>query len=66
MYHVVPARHVGHLKNGPAKTAQGANAALAKAGTFVTVDDAIVTQPDMIATNGVVHIVDRVMLPPSR
>ena len=67
MYHVVPTRVVAaEVRNGPAKTAQGANATLAKAGTFVTIDDAIVTAPDIAATNGVVHVVDRVLTPPAR
>lgn len=67
MYHVVPTRVLAaEVKNGPAKTAQGANAALARAGTFVTIDDAVVTAPDISATNGVVHLVDRVLAPPAR
>ena len=66
-YHVVPGNVTSAaVKNGPAKTAQGADVSLYKAGTFVTVEEAVVTQPDLIATNGVIHIVDRVMLPPSR
>ncbi len=65
MYHVVPGKvAAADIKNGPAKTAQGANVALARSGTFVTVDDAVVTSADLAATNGVVHIVDRVLLPP--
>jgi uncharacterized surface protein with fasciclin (FAS1) repeats len=65
MYHVVPGKVVAaDVRNGPAKTAQGANVALARSGTFVTVDDAVVTSADMPATNGVVHVVDRVLLPP--
>ena len=67
MYHVLPSQVLAaDVKNGPTKTAQGANAALAKAGTFVTIDDAIVTSPDIVATNGVVHVVDRVLVPPAR
>jgi uncharacterized surface protein with fasciclin (FAS1) repeats len=67
MYHVVPNRVVAaEVKNGPAKTAQGANAPLAKAGSFVTIDDAVVTAPDIAATNGVIHVVDRVLTPPAR
>ena len=63
-YHVVPSRVLAaDVENGPAKTAQGANVSLAKAGTFVTVDDAIVTSSDIAATNGVVHVVDRVSSP---
>ena len=65
MYHVVPGRLVAaDVKNGPAKTAQRANVALARSGTFVTVDDAVVSGADMSATNGVVHVVDRVLMPP--
>jgi len=65
MYHVVPGQVMAaDVKNGPAKTAQGANVALARSGSFVTVDDAVVTSADLPATNGVVHVVDRVLLPP--
>jgi uncharacterized surface protein with fasciclin (FAS1) repeats len=32
----------------------------------VTVENAIVTRPDLTATNGVVHVVDSVLLPPKR
>jgi uncharacterized surface protein with fasciclin (FAS1) repeats len=64
-YHVVPAKLVAaEMKNGNVKTAQGANVALAKAGEFVTVEEAMVQQTDIIATNGVVHTVDRVLMPP--
>ena len=34
-----------------------------KAGAFVTFDDALVTQADIGATNGVVHLIDKVILP---
>ena len=30
------------------------------------IEDAVVTQPDVRATNGVVHIIDRVLIPPKR
>jgi uncharacterized surface protein with fasciclin (FAS1) repeats len=40
--------------------------ALSKAGTYVTVEDAVVTKADLTATNGVVHVIDRVLLPPKR
>jgi uncharacterized surface protein with fasciclin (FAS1) repeats len=67
MYHVVPTRVLtADVKNGPAKTAQGGNVSLAKAGAFVTIDEAVVTSPDIAATNGVVHVVDRVLTPPAR
>lgn len=56
----------GDVKNGPAKTLQGASVALSRAGTFVTIEEAVVTQADLRASNGVLHIVDRVLLPPKK
>ena len=66
-YHVLPGKvAAADVKNGNLKTVQGANVAVARAGTFVTVEDAVVTQADVMATNGVVHIVDKVLMPPKR
>jgi uncharacterized surface protein with fasciclin (FAS1) repeats len=66
-YHVVPGKLTSaEVKNGNTKTVQGANVALSKAGTFVTVEDALVTQADVPATNGVVHVIDRVLMPPKK
>lgn len=42
---------------------EGANVALSKAGDFVTVEDAMVQTADIVASNGVVHTVDRVLMP---
>ena len=44
----------------------GAKAAVSKAGDFVTIENAAVTQADIAATNGVIHIVDAVMIPPAK
>jgi uncharacterized surface protein with fasciclin (FAS1) repeats len=64
-YHVLPGKVAsGEVKTGPAKTVQGADVALSRAGTFVTVEDAVVTQADVVASNGVVHLIDRVLMPP--
>ena len=66
-YHVLPGKvTAADVKNGNAKTVQGAEVALSKSGTFVTVEDAMVTQADVPASNGVVHIIDRVLMPPKR
>jgi len=66
-YHVLPGKVMtADVKIGNAKTAQGANVALGKAGTFVTVEEAMVEKADIAAANGVVHTVDRVLLPPVR
>jgi uncharacterized surface protein with fasciclin (FAS1) repeats len=65
-YHVVAGQTLAaDVKNGPAKTLHGGSVALSKAGTFVTVEDAVVTQADVPATNGVVHVIDRVLMPPA-
>jgi uncharacterized surface protein with fasciclin (FAS1) repeats len=66
-YHVVPGKVMAaDIKQGPVKTVQGANIALSKAGTFVTVEEAVVTKADVQATNGVVHVIDSVLIPPRR
>ena len=66
-YHVLPGKVTAtDVKNGNLKTVQGANVALAKAGSFVTVEDAMVTKADVDASNGVVHVIDRVLMPPRR
>ena len=66
-YHVLPARlTAAQVKPGNVKTAQGGNLTLSRAGDFVTVEDAMVQTADIAAVNGVVHTVDRVLLPPAR
>jgi len=66
-FHVLPGKvPSGEVKNGSAKTLQGGNVALSRAGSFVTVEDAVVTQADVPAANGVVHVIDRVLMPPKR
>lgn len=64
-YHVVPGKMTAaQVKNGEAKTAQGAAVALSRAGDFVTVEEAMVQKADIMASNGVIHSVDRVLMPP--
>lgn len=66
-YHVIDGRMAAaDVRNGGAKSHQGANLALAKAGSFITVDEAVVQQADIVATNGVAHVVDRVLMPPKK
>ncbi len=66
-YHVIPGKVMASdVKNGNAKTVNGANLALSKAGDFVTVEDGMVQKADVLATNGVMHIVDSVFIPPVR
>ena len=65
-YHVVAAKLVAaEVKNSQVKSLQGAPLAVSKAGDFVTVETAAVTQADILATNGVVHVVDTVLPAPA-
>jgi uncharacterized surface protein with fasciclin (FAS1) repeats len=64
-YHVVPGKMTSaEIKSGPVKTVNGATLAVAKAGDFVTVEDGMVQNANIAASNGVIHTVDRVMIPP--
>jgi uncharacterized surface protein with fasciclin (FAS1) repeats len=66
-FHVIDGRMTAaDVRSGQAKSRQGANLTLAKAGGFVTVEDAVVQQADITATNGVAHVVDRVLMPPKK
>jgi uncharacterized surface protein with fasciclin (FAS1) repeats len=66
-FHVLPAQVLAAgVATGSVKTVNGATLALAKAGTFVTVEEAMVQTADIAASNGVVHTVDRVLMPPKR
>ena len=67
LFHVVPGKVMAaDAKTGAVKSVQGANLAVGVTGKFVTVEDSLVTQADVPATNGVVHIIDKVMIPPRR
>ena len=66
-YHVVAGTLTSaDVKNGPVKTVQGGDVTLYKSGTFLTVEEAVVTTPDVRATNGVIQVVDKVLLPPAK
>jgi uncharacterized surface protein with fasciclin (FAS1) repeats len=62
-YHVVPGKVMAKdVKAGMAKTVQGGSLTLATAGG-VTVNGAKVTAADIVADNGVIHVIDTVLLP---
>ena len=65
-YHVIPAKAMAaDVKNSKVKTVNGAEIELSKAGDFVTIGEgAIVTKADIAASNGVVHLIDTVLMPP--
>lgn len=64
-YHVVPGRIVATdvVKLHSATAVSGDAIAIATHGGAVTVDKAHVVKTDIIATNGVIHVIDAVILP---
>ena len=48
-----------------ASTLQGGSVAITVSGSTVKVNDATVTTVDVVASNGVIHVIDTVLLPPS-
>jgi len=67
LYHVVPGTLLSKdIKgNGTLTTANGLPLTYSVNGTTVKVDNATVTKADINATNGVIHVVDSVMIPPA-
>jgi uncharacterized surface protein with fasciclin (FAS1) repeats len=64
-YHVVPGQVTSaDIQPGEVNTVEGQAVSIAKSGTSVTVNDATVSQPDVTASNGVIHGIDKVLLPP--
>lgn len=65
-YHVVPGKVTStDLKSGEVKTVEGGAVNVkVDSATGVTVNDAKVVQPDIQASNGVIHVIDKVILPP--
>jgi uncharacterized surface protein with fasciclin (FAS1) repeats len=64
-YHVVPGKVMAAdvAKLGEAKTVQGESLKIAKTADGVKVDEANVVQTDIKASNGVIHVIDTVLLP---
>ncbi len=67
LYHVVPGRIAAAdvTKLTSAKTLNGKSVRIRVSGMNVFVDTAKVTKPDVNATNGVIHVVNRVLIPPA-
>ena len=66
-YHVVPGSVMAAdvVKLRDAKTVNGSTLDVTVNGTSVMVDEANVTKTDIAASNGVIHVIDRVMIPKS-
>ncbi|MEZ4620921.1 MAG: fasciclin domain-containing protein, partial [Caldilineaceae bacterium] len=67
LYHVVPGAIVAaDLSDGmEAETAQGDSVTITISDGNVMVNDANVTATDIMAHNGVIHVIDQVLLPPA-
>ena len=66
-YHAVPgALMVKDVKNSTVKAVNGDPLALSKAGDYVTVENALAVKGDVMASNGVIHIIDTVLTPPKK
>ena len=62
-YHVLPGKVMAaDVKAGSAKTVNGQSLTIATAGG-VKVDNAKVTATDIVASNGVIHVIDSVVIP---
>jgi len=63
-YHVVPGQVMAaQVKPGAVKTVQGQMLTLSVQGGAVMVDSARVIKTDIAASNGVIHVIDAVVLP---
>jgi transforming growth factor-beta-induced protein len=68
-YHViageVPSSQVVTMNGQSAATVNGAEVTITVEGDTVMVNDATVTAVDVMASNGVIHVIDSVLLPPA-
>lgn len=63
-YHVVPGKVMAaDVKTMDAKTAQGQSVKLNVSDAGVTVNGAKVVKTDLLAANGVIHVIDSVIMP---
>jgi uncharacterized surface protein with fasciclin (FAS1) repeats len=63
-YHVVPGKVMAaQVKPGAVKTVQGQSLTVSTKDGTVMVDDAKVIKTDIAASNGVIHVIDRVVMP---
>jgi uncharacterized surface protein with fasciclin (FAS1) repeats len=66
LYHVVPGKVTSAevTKLSSAKTANGETVRIRVVGKRVFVNKARVTKTDVMASNGVIHVINRVLIPP--
>jgi uncharacterized surface protein with fasciclin (FAS1) repeats len=65
LYHVVDgAVYSSDLTDGDTVTLEGSSVTTLITSDGVTVNEANVTTADIAATNGVIHVIDQVLIPP--
>jgi uncharacterized surface protein with fasciclin (FAS1) repeats len=63
-YHVVPGKIMAaQVKPGQVKTVEGQSLTVSTMNGYVMVDNARVLKTDIVASNGVIHVIDTVVLP---
>ncbi|MDN2481154.1 fasciclin domain-containing protein [Vibrio agarivorans] len=64
-YHVIPAKAMAEdvVKLTTAATVQGQEVMITVNGDGVMVNDATVVATDVVASNGVIHVIDKVLMP---
>lgn len=63
-YHVVPGKVMAaNVKPGAVKTVEGSALTVSMKGGKVSVDNANVVKTDVTADNGVIHVIDTVVMP---
>ncbi len=66
-YHVIEGKVMAaDVKTMKAKTANGAELDIKVKGSTVMVNDAKVVKADVPASNGVIHVIDKVLMPPTK
>ena len=67
LYHVVPGKVMAAqvVTMDSAETAQGSSVSISTYGETVRINDARVVTADVEASNGVIHVIDTVILPPA-
>nr|MCU0623556.1 fasciclin domain-containing protein [Gemmatimonadaceae bacterium] len=66
-YHVVAGKAMAKdVKPGKVKTVQGAEATIMAHGNGLMIDNANIVKTDIVTSNGVIHVIDAVILPPEK
>ena len=70
LYHVIAGRltaaDFSHLNGKGRKTVEGSDARVSVSGTTLMVGTATIVTSDIAAKNGIIHVIDAVLIPPGR